>query len=637
MARPTFIQRVLGRPSQRYSTATPADVEDASEQPAQLSGRSHSPPPIVTPAQLSIRPLEDTDEPFFTPASSPFHSAPNSPATTPPTSAASSALSLPDIRSSDSPKTSQRKLTYTDEDWARDVRWLVAPRTDDHKPKSKQAKRRSAPPSVHIPTSHSTPSLSSRLPSPHHQSPRSSKSKGIGKAKVSTARSVVGMSALLEVEEDSDPDLSLSCVHDTPIPQRCFSVSRSPERSPNTYHKPRVSSPLRSTKLSRQRSFSSPPLMLVGDQTPGPSNADPSHAPRRAPSLTSRQLNTASLTAPSTSKSPYTFPAPNVLDALAAHVSSSESHDTLPSTGTRGYTTLVLPHAVTSPSLALDNGSRVWKIGNARPTGTTVRDTIGIGLGLGDQVDLSRARLAQTTMASVEIVRGIASTSGANRRSHKSRGSVFGMSWFSKDKPSATPNEKNPRLDTDSPLGFTAYRTPPVYVGAGSVLVQVWGVGLDGTDARLTGIHPSRTSSSLPGAPYGTKTPKASERDKGRSPPVGYIPGRSFVGRVLEVGWEVGVDVTKRGDWVIGLMSVHKVSHNSSSQCRFDTIYSVWCIGRVHTRRPTSCPSHSQSLHAFEIPIYFCFPDRRNHRNGRRCFYATGFSAAPCRRRPDDQ
>ena len=369
------------------------------------------------------------------------------------------------------------------------------------------------------------------------------------------------MTALLEVEEVEDPDGLPSCVHDTPVPQKRAS---SHDRSPDVYHKPHVPSPLRSSKLTRQRSFSSPASLLPPDQTPGPSSKTPSLASstRRSFTPTSRPLSTISHVAASSSRSPYTAPAPNVLDALAAHVSVSDSHDTLPSTGTRGYTGLVLPHAATSPSLTLDHGSsRVWKIGKARPAGATVRDTIGVGLGFGDSIDLSRARLAQTTMASVEIVRGIAAGSGADRKSYKSRGSVFGVAWFSsKDKSPATANEKNRQVDTDSPLGFTAYRTPPVYVGGGSILVQVWGVGLDGTDARLTGIHPPRVNSSLAGAPYGSKMSKTSEKDKGRSPPAGYIPGRSFVGRVLEVGWEVGADVAKRGDWVVGLMSVHKVS-----------------------------------------------------------------------------
>jgi hypothetical protein len=621
MVKPTFFQKVLGRPSQRYSApATAHDIchiqdthsyrgTSSEELQVSLHIHSHCRLLIVTCVQPDLRP-DDIDEPFFTPASSPFHSSPNSPSTTPPTSAASSALSLSDaVRSSASlpdhailsmTHRTDRKLTYTDEDWAKDVRWLVAPRSDDQRPKPKAAKRRSAPPTGQIPTSRSTSSLPSCLPAslPHPAPSRPSKSKGISKAKISTARSVIGMTALLEVEEDLDPDDSLTHVQDTPVPQkRALSISSSPDRSLDAYHKPRVSSPLRSSKLTRQRSFSSPAFLLVGDQTPNPSsripNPDPSLASStRAFSSTLHPLSAISHGAASTSKSPYTSPAPNVLDALAAHVSVSDSHDTLPSTGTRGYTNLVLPHAATSPSLALDHGSnRVWKIGNARHTGSTVRDSIGVGLGFGDQVDLSRARLAQTTMASVEIVRGIATGSGVDRKSHRSRGSIFGMAWFSKDKPA---KGKNYQVDTDSPLGFTAYRKPPVYVGGGSVLVQVWGVGLDGTDARLTGIYPPRANSSLAGAPYGAKIPKTTEKDKGRCPPVGYIPGRSFVGRVLEVGWEVGVDVAKRGDWVVGLMSVHKVSHFTLSRSsRIDTVHPVWCIGRVHTRGSASCSSRS--------------------------------------------
>ncbi|KAF9246850.1 hypothetical protein BU15DRAFT_84461 [Melanogaster broomeanus] len=164
-------------------------------------------------------------------------------------------------------------------------------------------------------------------------------------------------------------------------------------------------------------------------------------------------------------------------------------------------------------------------------------------------------------MASVEVVRGIASGSGAVKRSSKPRGSFFGVSWFSKNKERSSAKGKGNTSEdnADIPLGFTAYRTPPAYVGSGSVLVQVWGVGLDGTDARLVGSHSPRRASSLPpGAPYGTKVPKGSEKDKGRHAPVGHIPGRSFVGRVLEVGWEVGKDVAKRGDWVIGMMGVQK-------------------------------------------------------------------------------
>lgn len=140
-------------------------------------------------------------------------------------------------------------------------------------------------------------------------------------------------------------------------------------------------------------------------------------------------------------------------------------------------------------------------------------------------------------------------------------------------------------------LGFTSYRQPPDYVPSGSVLVQVWGVGVDGFDAKLVGISvgggPSNSvspakPSSVPEAPPRTRkgslvrsvslrSKKGSQRtgsyDGGSEgggsvsePQVGYIPGRSFVGRVLECGWEVKDEVVKRGEWVVGLLDIKKVS-----------------------------------------------------------------------------
>ncbi|KAL4075641.1 hypothetical protein J3A83DRAFT_4089738 [Scleroderma citrinum] len=160
-------------------------------------------------------------------------------------------------------------------------------------------------------------------------------------------------------------------------------------------------------------------------------------------------------------------------------------------------------------------------------------------------------------MASIEVVRGIAGGSTRlDRRGAKSRrGSMFGIGWFTgKDK-----NEKEKRTsvseESENPLDFTSYRVPPMYVGGNAVLVQVWAVGLDGTDARLVGVIPGRGP---PNAPYGLDVTKDGDKLKTRTPPVGYIPGRSFVGRVLEVGWEIREEILRRGDWVFGLMSVQK-------------------------------------------------------------------------------
>ena len=256
----------------------------------------------------------------------------------------------------------------------------------------------------------------------------------------------------------------------------------------------------------------------------------------------------------STTKSPYTSAPSNALDALAAHVSMSDIPDVLPSSGTRGFTSLVLPRAATSSALEASNNAKSWKPnGRGRPA---VTESISIGLGLGDGVDLTRTGLAQTTMASIEVVRGIAGGSGrVDRRGSKTRGSsIFGVGWFTSKDKNAKKKGKATSEESENPLGFTSHRAPPRYVGGNAVLVQVWAVGLDGTDARLVGIPRSP-----PSALYGPDEVKDGEKVKSRTPSVGYIPGRSFVGRVLEAGWEIREDSIKRGDWVVGLTSVQKV------------------------------------------------------------------------------
>ncbi|OJA13691.1 hypothetical protein AZE42_10001 [Rhizopogon vesiculosus] len=121
--------------------------------------------------------------------------------------------------------------------------------------------------------------------------------------------------------------------------------------------------------------------------------------------------------------------------------------------------------------------------------GAIATESLSAGLGFGHEIDLTRAGLAQTTMASVEIIRGIASGS-VQRKESKTRKPLFGLGWLSKDndKDKSKGKGKDPHVVAESPLGFTAYLKPPVYVGGSSVLVQVWAVGLDGADAQLVSV-----------------------------------------------------------------------------------------------------------------------------------------------------
>lgn len=405
----------------------------------------------------------------------------------------------------------------------------------------------------------------SSVPSQH---PLSSKGSGHPKPKSPVARAVVGMTVLVEVEEPLDECNGSKAVSSTDLTstrKRSQSLSHSPtpvrERPPPLPH-PQSPKP-RATRLTRQRSSSLPSLGVFPDTSAKRNSSfsghsTPSYTHRRTTSTTSsRPMSPLSHSTASTTKSPYTSAPSNALDALAAHVSMSDELDTLPSSGTRGFTSLVLPRA--TPSTALETNYNSKPSTRGRRTSTVLGEAISIGLGLGDGVDLTRAGLAQTTMASVEVVRGIAGESTrADRKRSKNRTSVFGAGWFA-GKDHEDKKGKAMQEDSETPLGFTSHRAPPAYVGGNAVLVQVWAVGLDGTDARLVGVpSPQIAVSGLPGTPYGTKVAKALEKEKLRAPAVGYIPGRSFVGRVLEVGWEVREETVRRGDWVVGLTSVQK-------------------------------------------------------------------------------
>ncbi|KAG1811146.1 uncharacterized protein BJ212DRAFT_1375166 [Suillus subaureus] len=475
-----------------------------------------------------------------------------------------------------------RKLTYTDRDWAKDVRWLDTPQ--HNRTRGKATRRNTSPSSVSNAASRSASSLPStisshtsqmsmtHLPSQPHDlskveppSPLGRKPKGHGHMKSKAMRAMVGMSVLLEVEEDADLSGNPGGVDRSMSRRRSQSLTYTPTHTLQppkpSQQEPSATSSQPTPRLTRRRSSSSPSFAppsrssstcLHSRATGVTSQTGVSGASASAVSVASRPMSSSSHASSSTTKSPYTSAPFNALDALAAHASSSREADALPSSGTRGFTSLVLPRAATSPAPSGSKSGvgswRPWKSGRR----ATAAESLGAGLGFGDDVDLTRAGLAQTTMASVEIVRGIASGDVKCQES-KSRGPLFGLGWLSKDNTKRVKGQSR-QVTAESPLGFTAYRKPPVYVGGSSVLVQVWAVGLDDVDARLVGVHPLPSKQPSPGTPQ-----RADEKSDGkRHVPLGYIPGRSFVGRVLEVGWDVDEHTIKKGEWVIGLNSVQK-------------------------------------------------------------------------------
>ncbi|KAG7089837.1 hypothetical protein E1B28_011483 [Marasmius oreades] len=221
-----------------------------------------------------------------------------------------------------------------------------------------------------------------------------------------------------------------------------------------------------------------------------------------------------------------------------SHAAPFSHNSSLPSYGTPGYTSLTLPRAP-PPSSGFLESSKVGK------------------------VDLTRSGLAQTTMASVEVTRGLSSLGPSKR-----------FSWLSKDKDSGKGKGR-----AESAFSFTSYRKPPTHVPDDHVLVQIWAVGIDGVDASICGIssgcedHSEYEKRMASEGGHNTRIKRSWSLRRNRSAPtdvitspskpkqpeVGFVPGRSFVGRVMEVGDEDdGLRIIKKGEWVVGLLDVRK-------------------------------------------------------------------------------
>ncbi len=160
------------------------------------------------------------------------------------------------------------------------------------------------------------------------------------------------------------------------------------------------------------------------------------------------------------------------------------------------------------------------------------------------KIDLVRMGLAQTSMATVEVTRGAAEQNGGADGRKKRRHFSFTLSLklpVHIGKGKGKGKDATPAHLLDSlplPVAFLSHIPPPSYVPSSYVLVQVFAVGLDALDSLI--VHEKMGNGS------GSKG-------------LGFIPGRSLVGKVVECGWEVKGDVCKKNDWVFGLLDVRKV------------------------------------------------------------------------------
>ena len=438
-----------------------------------------------------------------------------------------------------------------EEDWIQYDDWLTPP-NDQAAPRGSYSKRKPVPP----------PPPPSTIPNGNVGPTPSRKSNKIFKAMSKANPSIMmNMSALLEEDEDVLTSTNSRTYANGLLPQSNVLVVQ--QESSRTSSKPTVSS----ANLTPDDSFRS---TLHATSTPDTSLAssksrDTKYNSNRNSNLRHRRSRShENLRSSSRSGS-------HSRSASVTELVSPIPYGDLPSQGTPGFTSLVLPRAPPPSALTVHSqGPRVEPSTDGK-------------------VDLTRSGIAQTTMATVEVVHGLGATAktgkgllGAlGRKMSLGRRKTLPMRT-NLDRPRARRSEDNTaaagarELSAHQPLGFTSYRKPPDYVPSSCVLVQVWAVGTDGIDARLVGLRSGARNAVDTLRPTNIMNGHVKKGGSLRwnivraavapadqdlhQPVVGYIPGRSFVGRVLECGWGVEDDIVKKGDWVVGLLDVRKVS-----------------------------------------------------------------------------
>jgi hypothetical protein len=145
------------------------------------------------------------------------------------------------------------------------------------------------------------------------------------------------------------------------------------------------------------------------------------------------------------------------------------------------------------------------------------------------KLNLDSLGMPQNVMSTLSISH---TTSSTSHRDHSSSNGLLSRRSSINTAPSAsysTHSSSNQASQLPQPihLQFSAHTPPPRKVGSTALLIRIWAVALDAYDAL-------------------------SARDASR----GFVPGRAFVGKVLE--WGEGVKGFTKGDWVYGLMGVRK-------------------------------------------------------------------------------
>ena len=546
-------------------------------------------------------------------------------------------------------QTENGRFAATDADWAENVRWLASngPSTSAQRKAKKLPSQRQVatnpppPPPPPLPTNSrrangSAPTSPSTTSAPGSYPPQA-KSAEAREPSTRHSRGSRGsrgrrrMSALLEEEEESEEmsDLTISGSSDDsrpPSPPHLgknketvtkVTIIPTPERTPEPESRSSSSTPRRRSVTSNPTAspksilnspskrngsviLSAEPEEMFENLTStmaDPDKDNPDTRLRAYAHSTENQRRSYRRLSRSVSLTPTDARA--ISSSLPTHsIPAPTPSSSTPSSPANGYTGLTLPRA------ALPSSSK------RKPP-----DTSG-------KVDLSRSGAAQTSMATVEIIRGAAnipsapptaakaavnvsananatattspSTTNPSANSNSANGAPgvtgtgtsngtgigngigigssgvggekrkrklsFSLKFLGEGSGSSSVSRAGNKLrksskesptpaylldDMPVPVAFTARISPPSYVPSSHVIIKVYAVGLDSLDSLLV-KHKLDVAAGSKG-----KANKA----------IGYIPGRSIVGRVWQCGWEVPSDVCRKGDWVIALLDLKKVSY----------------------------------------------------------------------------
>jgi hypothetical protein len=147
---------------------------------------------------------------------------------------------------------------------------------------------------------------------------------------------------------------------------------------------------------------------------------------------------------------------------------------------------------------------------------------------LSSSVDMVHLGMGSTTMSTISVTKGAAETLERARK-FSLPGKILSARTSSE---SSTPKHLTP--DESSLVALSSHTPSPSKVQTNQVLVQVHCVALEGLDVFLV-------------------------RERGKTPDgYGFVPGRGFCGRVMETG--LSVSDFRKGDWIMGLLDLSKVS-----------------------------------------------------------------------------